>query len=185
MPRKTKKGARSKRGKANPTSAVRVEGYQRAMRAMNLRAMGWTWNDIAGSAWPIGDDGQAVEGVLYGDRQKAQQAVDHLMRTWGTREVDAYRTEMIEQLDGLISANMDAACGIINGIESGVPIADALKAVQFAMERKAKILGLDAPTKSEVTGKDGKPLFDTGEGLGALLATADRMKAGSEPPARG
>jgi len=160
----------------------------RAMRAMSLRGDGWKWIEIADSAWPLDHAGKPIEGAgkLYADahgmpcRQRAQAAVDALLIRYASRDIAAYRQEMVEQLDGLIAANMDGACGVVNGIETNMPIADAVKAVQFAMERKSKLLGLDAPAKQELTGKDGKPLFECGEGLGSLLADMKRMKVGGD-----
>jgi len=178
MPRPTRTGGRAKRGKANPTSVWRIDRHLRAIRAMNLRSIGWTWGDVASSAWPIDASGEGVPGAgtLYDHRMQAQRAVDRLLMRYAVREIEAYRLEMVEQLDTLIAGNFDAACGVINGQDTGMPVADAVRAVMFAMERKAKLLGLDAPSRAELTGKDGRPLFSGGEGLGSLLIDAERYR---------
>lgn len=50
------------------------------------------------------------------------------------------------------------------------------------MERRAKLLGLDAPTRQELTGKDGKPLLP--ETWSDLARSAHQVGSAGDPPAR-
>ena len=46
------------------------------------------------------------------------------------------------------------------------------------MERKARLHGLDAPQRKELTGKDGGPVAVEGMGLASLLASTDEAEEG-------
>lgn len=125
--------------RANRQSEPRViEARQKAARALDLRKEGKTFEEIAAE-------------VPYNSRQAACDAVK--------RAIAAITREPASELIELELARLDAMWGkhYLNAQAGDV---QALAACMKVMERRAKLLGLDAPTetKTELFGPDGKPI---------------------------
>lgn len=124
--------ARSKR-----TPKITVSA-QRELEALRLRAMGHSFDEI-GAALGITRQGatKAYDRGMAGLKAETKAAAEHAL------EMELLRCDLLQK--GLMPA---AAAGETQS---------ALAALKV-MDRRAKYLGLDAPSKSEITGKDGEPL---------------------------
>jgi hypothetical protein len=122
----------------NNANAQSIEAKEKAARALELRKEGKTFEEIA-----------AETG--YSSRQAAYDAVKRAMSAL-TREP---ATELLE----LELARLDTMWGA-HYIKAQRGDVQALAACMRIMERRAKLLGLDAPDKSstELTGPDGGPV---------------------------
>lgn len=124
-------GAKNKRPKAIVT-------LEREAQALELRKQGLTYGQI---------------GDLLGiSEMGAHKCVN--------RALNKFRTEMAEEAADVRQLELERLDALFAGVWmkalSGDPasMGSALK----VMERRAKLLGLDAATKSELSGPDGKPL---------------------------
>ena len=101
----------------------------------------------------------------------------------------------LERCDGMILALTPVANGTPpdpkNKRDKGrPPDPEAGRTLLLVMARRAKLLGLDAPTKAEITGKDGSPVQVLGidistlsdAQLEALIATNDVRSIGEHHP---
>lgn len=122
----------------NNANAQSIEAKEKAARALELRKEGKTFDEIATEAG-------------YTCRQSAYDAVKRAMSAL-TREP---ATELLE----LELARLDTMWGI-HYLNASAGDVQALAACMRIMERRAKLLGLDAPDKSsaEITGPDGGPV---------------------------
>ena len=121
------------------TKPETIEAKLKAAKAVELRMEGKTFDEIA-------------EEAGYNSRQAAFDAV--------RRAITAIVREPAEELIKLDLERLDKVFGIHYLNAQGGDVA-ALAACMKIMERRAKLLGLDAPAKQEVTGKDGAPLIPT------------------------
>ena len=112
---------------------------ERAARALDLRITGATYRQIAQAL-------HVNEKTAYYDVQDELGRLDALTR----QQAERLRDLEMRRLDQLTVA-------LASGIRAGEPRA-VLAAVRL-MERRAKLLGLDAPL--QVTGADGAPLSVT------------------------
>lgn len=124
--------------KNNNTRPENIESRERAARAIELRKEGKTYDEIAAE-------------VGYKSKQSAYDAVKRSMR-------EIIR-EPAEELLELELARLDSMFGI-HYLNARAGDVQALAACMKLMERRAKLLGLDAPaeTKTELFGPDGKPI---------------------------
>lgn len=117
---------------------------QRRIRALQMHNAGMTWAQIA-AALGYNDDTAARKAVMRGlDRVLAAEAEEH-------RSLSFYRiTEMRRQLMPYLLAPTDPADA--RYVEPGVKIA-AFNSLLRAEERLAKLGGLDAPTRLQISGE--------------------------------
>lgn len=85
----------------------------------------------------------------YNSKQAAFDAV--------SRELKAITREPAEEVLRLDLERLDRMWGI-HYLNAQAGDAQALASCMRIMERRARLLGLDAPAKNEITGKDGGPL---------------------------
>lgn len=128
-----KKGARSK------SCHIDVTARARELEALELRKKGMSY-DAIGEALGISKSG-AYLCVMRALESITKEAAE---------EADAVRQLELERLDA-------ALVGLSTRIQHGDPA--AVTAMIRVSERRARLLGLDKPTKSELTGADGAPLF--------------------------
>jgi hypothetical protein len=97
-------------------------------------------------------------------RQRARQICLRMLdeHSPSDADVDRWRREEVARLDRLLRSVWPHA---VQGQASAVD-----RALRIA-ERRARLLGLDAPQRQEITGADGGPLeIDVGAALAAALA---------------
>ena len=120
----------------NQTSPSTIDAKVRAARALELRMEGMKFDDIATE-------------LGYNSKQAAFDAV--------SRELKAITREPAEEVLRLDLERLDRMWGI-HYLNAQAGDAMALSSCMRIMERRARLLGLDAPAKNEVTGKDGAPI---------------------------
>ena len=120
----------------NQTSPSTIEAKVRAAKALELRMEGMKFDDIANE-------------LGYNSKQAAFDAV--------SRELKAITREPAEEVLRIDLERLDRMWGI-HYLNAQAGDAVALSSCMRIMERRARLLGLDAPAKNEVTGKDGAPL---------------------------
>jgi Ni,Fe-hydrogenase III large subunit len=113
-----------------------VKAYERQKEALSLRLVGLSYDAIA-------------ERLGFANRSGSFRAVQAALKKTLQEPADELRTLELERLDSMLLPLMAQAKKGNQG---------AVDRVLRIMERRAKLLGLDAPTKQEVTGKDGGPL---------------------------
>lgn len=118
------------------TKPETIEAKRRAAKALELRMEGRTFEAIA-------------DEVGYNSKQAAYDAV--------RRSIAEITREPAEELIRLDLERLDVLWGIQYLNAQGGDV-QAMAACMKIMERRAKLLGLDAPSKAEVTGANGEPL---------------------------
>lgn len=114
--------------------------FARCSEAFKLLCEGETYATIA-------------EKLGWRSRQAVHDALKKYRESVAAHDVDLFRLKQIEQLRMITEVNMaQASSGDSFAIQNQLRI----------QEREAKLLGFDAPTKHEVTGRDGQPLGPTG-----------------------
>lgn len=125
-----------KRAGESKTSIRRLEAVKRQEQALQYRIMGATLAQIA-------------EKLGYATAQGAACAIESALKRTLQEPADAVRELELTRLDTMLLGLWPAASkGDIAAIGAAMQI----------MNRRARYLGLDAPEKREVTGKDGAPL---------------------------
>lgn len=115
------------------------------IRAVQLRMAGMTFTEIANA-------------LGYSNRGGAHKAVSRALKKWGWNTVDEYRQIELQRLDALTTRYWPAAMGKAerrdeNGeiIDPGTPPdPNAANMVMRLMERRARLLGLDAPQQIDL-----------------------------------
>ena len=120
----------------NKTSPSTIDAKVRAAKALELRMEGMKFDDIANE-------------LGYNSKQAAFDAV--------SRELKAITREPAEEVLRIDLERLDRMWGI-HYLNAQAGDATALSSCMRIMERRARLLGLDAPSKNEVTGKDGSPI---------------------------
>jgi DNA-binding CsgD family transcriptional regulator len=111
---------------------------ERAVKALDLRIKGYTYRQIA-KALGCG------EKTAYYDVQNALGTLDGVKK----EVAEQLREIEVARLDALLKAlDKKIRTGSVPAIFAAVKVAD----------RRSKLLGLDSPTRHELTGKDGAPL---------------------------
>ena len=113
-----------------------VKAYERQKEALSLRLVGLSYDAIA-------------ERLGFANRSGAFRAVQAALKKTLQEPADELRTLELERLDSMLLPMMAQAKKGNQG---------AVDRVLRIMERRAKLLGLDAPTKQEITGSDGGPV---------------------------
>lgn len=120
---------------------------QRTAQAVQMRLRGKSYSEIG-----------AVLGITKQAAHQLVTAAFEEMRTQTAEDTEQLRQIELARLEEL----HDRFMPLTQAAEDPVLIDAAKKAADIvlkAAERRAKLLGLDAPTKSEVSGKDGQPLI--------------------------
>ena len=149
-----------------PKKGARIRHRQWVQMAVKLSADGWSVRRIAEK---IGVDHTQVWRALEEEFQRARPSDE---------EVAARRELMRERVERLLEKWTPKAT---NGDK------DAALVVHRFLERLAKLDGVDAPVRSEVSGPDGGPVqyqnADPSDTiLGKLAGLAARLAAGSGDP---
>ena len=140
--------------------AKQAETYERRTQLIRLKRGGAQFDD------------PRVFALGYTSRQSASKDFIRALeqrRDEQAAEVSVYRQEMNERLEALLEAAWDNAT-------MGDP--KAIETVLKVLDRQAKLNGLDAPVKSELSGPDGGPLALTSaspEDLAALISASSRL----------
>jgi len=142
------------------TSPETAEAKMRAAKALELRMEGKTFATIAKEAG-------------YNSPQAAHDAVKRALDATLREPADRLRALELERLDVLWQIQyLNAQAGDVQ----------AMGACMKIMERRAKLLGLDAAVKAEVTGADGQPLAVAPPVLNIVI-DGDRKDAAPAPQA--
>lgn len=147
------------RAGGNKTSVKMIESQQKRTRAWELRVRGWNIREIARE--------------LRVTRETAHRYLIRETEEMATRRrelADHYVDCSLDQIDTVLRRALD-----LLDAESDMA---AAQVVLRAIERKARLLGLDAPTRIEATGAAGAPLVPTPDEsaqMAALLAD-DRIR---------
>lgn len=120
----------------NQTSPSTIAAKMRAAKALELRMEGMKFDDIAAE-------------LGFSGRQGAYDAV--------SRELKAITREPAEEVLRLDLERLDKMWGI-HYLNAQAGDAVALSSCMRIMERRARLLGLDAPAKSEISGANGEPM---------------------------
>lgn len=131
----TTKNLAKKRGESRH-SQRRIEAVETQAKALEYRKLGLSYSQIA----------QKLE---LNSPQTAWNAVESALKRTLQDDADAVRKLEAERLDAMfLPVYSNAMRGDLQ----------ALSACLNIMTRRARLLGLDAPERKELTGKDGKPL---------------------------
>lgn len=117
----------------------RVQAHERKLKALEMRKARATYAQIG-----------AALGVT---KNAAWKLVQSALKETIREPAEEVRALELETLDRLQFALWQQATNGNHG---------AVDRVLRVMERRAKLLGLDAPEKRELTGKDGEPLHPKG-----------------------
>jgi transposase-like protein len=136
----------------NETSKKRLIAAERQREALDLRRQGYSYSMIAER---IGVSAQTCFRYV-------RDGIDSIIKET-KEEAEEIRTLELERLDELLRA-------LWPGATDGEP--QAIDKALKIMERRAKMLGLDAPTKVAPTNPDGSAQYEGG-GLASLLQAKD------------
>jgi hypothetical protein len=142
--------------RATNNQSRRVKAHDRHLRALELRKAGATYQAIA-------------EQLGYAQAKGAYKAV--------TSALKLTLREPAEELRELEVARLDAMLLVLwRRVQAGDE--KAVDRVLRIMERRARLLGLDAPRRQELSGPDGKPLaFDLSMLTDEELKILERIQA--------
>jgi len=121
--------AKKRRPRGNKTSPQNIAAKKRAEKAVDLRAEGMSFPDIA-------------RELKYNSRQAAHDAVNRALKEMFREPLENMITLDLERLDRMWTIHfLNAQAGDVN----------ALSACMRIMDRRARLLGLDAPAKTTAT----------------------------------
>jgi hypothetical protein len=126
-------------------------------KAVNLRLMGLTYQQVADTPLPCPAHAEWIEGNpdgdctaclprLYASRTGARRAImQQLDREYaaGAETRQALRSQQLAQIDLLLTKAMPRALATVDAAD--------IRSVVRLLDRRARLLGLDAPTRVEVT----------------------------------
>ena len=121
------------------TSKRRLKARERWLEALELRKKGHTFESIAESLEYAGPGG-AYQAVMKALKETFREPVEEMRRLESAR---------LDEMQEKISVNVGP------GKDDGLPVVDRVLRI---MDRRAKLLGLDSPQKSEVDLKVKGPL---------------------------
>ena len=121
------------------TSPRKMKAREREERSLNLRKSGATYDSI-GRSLGITTDG-AYKATIRALRRLNEKIIEG---------ADELRRLEVERLDKMLAAIWGQ---VLNGNQGAID-----RALRIG-ERRAKLMGLDAPTKTDLT-TDGKPITD-------------------------
>lgn len=147
---------RKRKRREGRTSKRRVVALDRTVEACALRRKGRTYEEIAAEL------GYTNGGAAYKAVARAMAAaLDH-----AKEDADHLRQLEADRLDAAQAALWPA---VLRGRLGAIDVFTKLSA------RRARLLGLDAPAKREITGKDGGPI--------AVTTWSDLVALAAEPTA--
>lgn len=121
--------------RTNRTSQRTIEAQERRAKAVQLRRMGWSYTRIAAQ---LGMTRSSVHKAVTKALTETQKALD--------LEADILRTQELERLDELQSYIwIEASKGNLKAVDRVLKV----------IERRARLLGLDAPAKIATTTPEG------------------------------
>ena len=138
-------------------SPRRVDASQKQIKALELRANFWTYDEIAKELGYSSHSG-AVAAVKTGMEKTLQEAGDN------------YRALTLRQLTKILEVNWPRM------LDGDIP---STKVCLDTIKQTRELMGTDAPTKHEVSGVDGNPIqhegvtLDIGDITEALQALQD------------
>ena len=131
-----------------------VELTLREIRAVQLRAAGADYNEIA-------------RALNYSNRSGAFKAVRRALQRWGSEAVEELRILELQRLDTITKKLWPAIVGrTARDLGDGVtepavePSREAMNLYLKVSQRRAKLLGLDAPTMLDLTGPESETAGD-------------------------
>lgn len=151
--------------KTSKLAAKRIQAQAKILKAVKLRRQGLDWDSIA-----------------------AAVGYKHRSTIW--RHVEAWfekrQTEIAENIDRLRDLDIDRLDAMLYALRGRIERGDprAIDSGLRILERRAKLLGLDAAVKQEITGADGGPLVleDARAALAARIAAiAPATDSGAAP----
>ncbi len=142
-----------------PTPAVkRIEVARRRERAIELRIAGWQWQAIADEL------GYSDRGAACKDVSRALEAAHAEMKDSAAAlvQLENERLDAVQRvaMEVMSKDHIHVSNGRIVRHEDGSPVLDdgpklaAVGKVVQVSESRRKLLGLDAPTKQEITGQE-------------------------------
>ncbi len=160
QPKTTKKnGTRSSNGRGGRASAPKIETIENRLKAVQLRLRGLSYDEIAKT---MGLSNRSVAWKLV------TAAIEDTLQE--TREdVSEYVATQVLQIDRLIRAVFPMATG-------SPPDLKAVDRMVKLMDRKARLLGLDAGTRA-LLGTDGQDEVDGRDAVARLLAVLSQGDA--------
>ena len=130
-----------------------IEAQKRVVKALEYRAMGLTYQQIADKPYPTGPG-----GTMYGgDRHNCRRAIVAAYEETIREPADEVRQMEIQRLDMMLTGL--ASKGLFKGDVA------AVKAGILLSARRAKLLGLDAPTEINQRGGGNVQLVVDGAAL--------------------
>lgn len=130
---------------ADPVEESQIVALERRMQAVELRTRGKSYVEIARELGVPAKVAYSIVSGALADLRKACREKTHELR-----ELE------VDRLDIIFRRLSDA---VFPSVEDGEPVpidAKLIETILKVMERRAKLLGLDAPTK--IAGHDGGPL---------------------------
>ncbi|WP_328925599.1 hypothetical protein OG429_13700 [Streptomyces sp. NBC_00190] len=171
-----------------PNKAARAAIARRRSDAIDLRLAGVDWLTIArklaadpavnadGAAYP---QGYGIERYRKGQEPPDDPALIHAACRDVRKALDDRRTELNDDVDQMRALEADRLDRLFLVAYRKVVRDQDLTAIDRAlrvMERRARLLGLDMPTRTEVAGPEGGPLQvanTTADELAALIDLTD------------
>ena len=131
-----------------------IEAQKRVVKALELRAMAMTYQQIADAPYPGGPG-----GTMYGgDRHNCRRAIVAAYEETIKEPADEVRQLEIQRLDMMLLglAKKGMFKGNVPAVQAGLKVA----------ERRAKLIGLDAPTEINQRGGGNVQLVVNPDALG-------------------
>lgn len=142
---------RKQRPKRSQTHPAFIVARERGEQALQLRKEGLTYTEIAEK---LGLTPSGVSGAI-------KAAMDRITR----EPAEEVLKLELARLDELYKHARLRALGLVRQRQKGVSVMGQLDAIDSClkiMQRRARLLGLDSPDKTELMGKDGAPLLTAG-----------------------
>jgi hypothetical protein len=142
-----------------------LDQSKRLIRGLELRAMSLTYQQIADTPWEDGPGGTMWGGDRHNCRRDIVAAYEQTIK----EPADVVRTMEIERLDMMLAGLVDK--GLFDGE------AEIVRVGLLLMARRAKLIGLDAPTEINSRGGGNVQLIVDGatlrEGMDAAQIEID------------